>query len=90
MATLDYNAISSRWKSTMPNRAILKDLISQTRGRLIIMNDSDLYMDFNEEDLLSHKIEDAKTKLSATESTKFFEDYTVQDYSKQYTIEIEK
>ena len=54
------------------------------------MNDSDLYMDFNEEDLLSHKIEDAKTKLSATESTKFFEDYTVQDYSKQYTIEIEK
>ncbi len=90
MASLDYSAISSRWKSTMPNRAILKDLISQSRGRLILMNDNDLYLDFNEEDHLSEKIEDEQTKLSSTELKKYLKNYTEQDYSKQFTIEIEK
>ena len=38
MATLDYHVISANWQNTMPNRALLRDLLKQTRGRLMVMN----------------------------------------------------
>lgn len=40
MATLDLERISDGWKSTMPNKHLLEDLIRRTGGRFFIMNES--------------------------------------------------
>jgi hypothetical protein len=42
MATLDLERISDGWKSTMPNKHLLADLIRRTGGRFFIMNEKDL------------------------------------------------
>lgn len=42
MATLDLDRISEGWKSTMPNKELLKDLGRRTGGRLYIMNEKSL------------------------------------------------
>lgn len=39
MATLDRKRISSGWKSTMPNKYLLEELIRRTGGRFFIMNE---------------------------------------------------
>jgi hypothetical protein len=62
MATLSYHKISSRWKGTMPNRMILKELIQRTRGRFIVTWMKDLFYDLND----TIKLED---KVNATRST---------------------
>ena len=36
MATLNYDVISNGWKTTMPNRAIVKELLERTKGRTIV------------------------------------------------------
>ncbi|MCC9608784.1 hypothetical protein LOC68_08530 [Blastopirellula sp. JC732] len=46
---IDYNVISSEGKSTMPNRLIVKQLREQAQGRLIIMNEHDLFYDTDDE-----------------------------------------
>ncbi len=40
MATLDRTRINSRWKSTMPNPHLLKDLIQRCKGKLFIMDEN--------------------------------------------------
>lgn len=42
MATLDLNRIAERWKSTMPNKHLLKELIKRCQGRVFLMNESDI------------------------------------------------
>ena len=42
MATLDLERISKGWKSTMPNKHLLDDLIRRTGGRFFIMNETDV------------------------------------------------
>jgi hypothetical protein len=42
MATLDRDRISSRWKSTMPNKHLLSELIRRTGGRFFIMNETEI------------------------------------------------
>jgi len=42
MATLDLERISKGWKSTMPNKLLLEDLIRRTSGRFFIMNEKDI------------------------------------------------
>ena len=86
MATLDYNIISSGWKTTMPNRAIIKELLSRTKGRLMIMRENDLFYDFNEEVPLSDKIKEARNKMSDAEETKFKNNYKENDLFLQYTV----
>ena len=71
MATLDYDVISDGWKSTMPNRAILKDLIEKTQGRVVIMNEQNLYMDFKNKELLSVKLKEARSKMSKNDHDAF-------------------
>ncbi|WP_337041351.1 MBL fold metallo-hydrolase [Emticicia sp. 17c] len=44
MATLDYHVISSGWTNTMPNRDLIADLLTRTKGRVIIMNEEGLYV----------------------------------------------
>ena len=40
MATLDRTRINSRWKSTMPNPYLLKELIQRCKGKLFIMDET--------------------------------------------------
>lgn len=39
MATLDRTRISEKWKSTMPNKFLIQELIRRTQGKLFIMNE---------------------------------------------------
>jgi hypothetical protein len=73
MATLDYTVISDTWKSTMPNRAILADLLTQTRGRLMVLRDDDLFFDAKQKVSLADKIADTRAEMSATVKKAFDE-----------------
>lgn len=42
MVTLDRTRISSKWKTTMPNKALLRDLIRRCDGRVFIMNEEEI------------------------------------------------
>jgi hypothetical protein len=42
MATLDRNRISKGWKSTMPNKFLLKELIKRCKGKLFIMDEFEI------------------------------------------------
>lgn len=42
MATLDRNRISKGWKSTMPNKHLLAELIRKTGGRFFIMDETEV------------------------------------------------
>ena len=42
MATLDRNRIASKWKSTMPNSALLQELIRRSQGKLFIMDEFEI------------------------------------------------
>ncbi|WP_353778483.1 hypothetical protein [Winogradskyella sp. 3972H.M.0a.05] len=90
MATLDFKKISSNWKSTMPNRGILKDLINQTRGRLIIMNEEDLFYDFDEKVPISERIKDERKRLTDKEKSKFNASYKEHKLYKQYKLDVTK
>ena len=41
-ATLDRNRIAAKWKSTMPNKLLLEELITRCQGKMIIMNELDI------------------------------------------------
>lgn len=89
MATLDYGVINDGWTSTMPNRAIIKELLARTKGRLMIMNEEGLFYDPNNEIPLSEKIEDARSEMSAAERSKFEKNLVVTDPMYiQYTISL--
>lgn len=71
MATLNYKVISNGWKSTMPNRAILKALLERTQGRTIFQNTEDLYFDFDKEFPLVDKIEEYQQQMSPAARNRF-------------------
>ena len=87
MATLDYNIINEGWTSTMPNRAIVKELLAKTKGRLMIMNEEDLFYDFNKEVPLKEKIEEARSRMSKKEKEEFDKNFEPNDpLYLQYTL----
>ena len=71
MATLNYDIISNGWKSTMPNRAIMKDLLTRTKGRTIVQNTKDLFFDLENEIPLADKIEEYRNQLTDAELDAF-------------------
>jgi hypothetical protein len=71
MASLDYKKISNGWKSTMPNRAIINELLKRTKGRLILMNDEDIFYDFDDQIKLEDKILEAREKMTSSEKRNF-------------------
>jgi beta-lactamase superfamily II metal-dependent hydrolase len=71
MATLDYNVISSGWKSTMPNRMIVKQLLEKTKGRTMIMNTDDMFYDLDDEIPIDEKIEEHRQQMNAAERQSF-------------------
>ena len=88
MATLDFNVISHNWKSTMPNRGILRDLIKKTKGRFIVMNEDGLFYDFDEKVPLEDKIEEQRSKLSQQERDAFRTSFKKTALYKQYTMHL--
>jgi hypothetical protein len=86
MATLDYGVISDGWKSTMPNRSLLKALLVQTKGRLLIMNDTDLSYDRTDEVPLGRKIDEERNKMSSKESKVFEKSFVEHPLYLQYTV----
>lgn len=71
MATLDYSVISNQWKGTMPNKAIVKELIEKTKGRLIIMQTEGLYSDKDETISLSDRIIQEQNRMTRIEQSNF-------------------
>ncbi|QDT99963.1 ComEC/Rec2 family competence protein [Gimesia aquarii] len=71
MATLNYDVISSGWKSTMPNRAILKALLERTNGRTIVQNTDNLFFDLENEIPLTDKIKEYQRRMSTDERNKY-------------------
>jgi hypothetical protein len=71
MATLDYDIISEGWKSTMPNRLIVRDLLRKTQGRLMIMNTNNLFYDFENQVPMEDKIKEARASMDAKAKIQF-------------------
>lgn len=89
MASLDYNIISNGWKSTMPNRLIIKDLLAQTKGRLMIMNTDNLFYDLDDLEKLSDKIVEHQANMKPAEKKKFDEDFdNTDEHFMEYVVRI--
>jgi len=86
MATLDYEVIAPAWKNTMPNRSLIKALVQQSKGRLMIMQTDKLYYDVDDTVLLKDKIERERKKMSKKEATLFQESYQEEDLFLQFTV----
>lgn len=88
MATLDFEKISKNWKSTMPNRGLLKDLINKTKGRFIVMNEKNLFYDFDGKIPLAKRIKDERQRLTDKEKKDFNKSYTETALYKQFKLKI--
>jgi len=86
MATLDYSVISNGWKSTMPNRAILKELLKRTKGRVMVMNVEELFYNESKNEKLSDKIEEAQNKMNNGEWDRFLDDYDEHELYLQFRV----
>jgi hypothetical protein len=86
MATLDYTVISNGWTTTMPNRAILAELLTRTKGRLMVMNEEDLFFDRENQIPLAGRIQSARDQMSAKIKTDFARDYVEDPLFLQYTV----
>ena len=75
MATLDYTIITDGWKKTMPNKAIIRELLERTKGKLMIQNEEGLYYDFNDKVPLKDKIAEARKEMSPKEKKQFEKDH---------------
>ena len=71
MATLDYAVIHAGWTMTMPNRDLVKELLARTKGRLMVMNEEGLFLDFNKQVPLGDKIAEARSRMSDRERQEF-------------------
>ena len=71
MATLDYDNISPHWRTTMPNKAIIDDILEKTKGKLLIMNEKDLPYDRKQNSLLADEILRHKNMMPPDEATGF-------------------
>lgn len=88
MASLDYGVISSGWKSTMPNRAILKNLLKRTKGRLMVMSEKDLFFNKSKTEKLGDKIEEARGKMNQDELQQFKRDFEEHELYLQYRVRV--
>jgi hypothetical protein len=86
MATLDYSVISKGWKNTMPNRAILAELLTRTKGRFMVMNEEDLFFDREKQVPLGSRIQSARSQMSTKIKKDFARDYVEDPLFLQYTV----
>lgn len=71
MATLDYGVISASWTGTMPNQGLLDDLLTKTKGRLMVMRTDNVFYDALKTVPLASRIEKARAEMSPTEAAAF-------------------
>ena len=89
MATLDYEVINDGWTSTMPNRAIIKELLARTKGRLMIMNEKGLFFDFHDDVPLREKIDEARDNMTTKERAAFTKNFDDSNpLYLQYTVKL--
>ena len=86
MATLDYSAISPQWKGTMPNRALLKALVTQTKGRLMVMNTNQLFYDKANTVDLRNRILQERKKMTSKEIQEFTNSYREENLYLHFTV----
>jgi hypothetical protein len=86
MATLDYEVISSTWTSTMPNSDLIKALLDQTKGRVMITNEKGLFYDPKKTVPLSPKIKEARKKMTIQEAGEFASNYIEDPLYYQFTV----
>ena len=86
MATLDYSVISNGWTTTMPNRAILAELLTRTKGRLMVMNEKELFFDKQNTIPLGDRIRSARSQMSKKLKKDFTRDYVEDPLYLQYTV----
>jgi hypothetical protein len=85
MATLDYDRISDGWTGTMPNRDLVSDLLTRTKGRLIIMNENGLFTDqTTKKKTLHEKIEEVRSQLMSPAEQKNFKNSMEKDEQELY------
>ena len=87
MAPLDYDVISGGWKSTMPNRLILKNLLKQTKGRTFVMNPDGIFYDLNDRVPLAKAIKDERNKMTASERSAFEAAHSEGDHFIEYVVQ---
>ncbi|HEX8530431.1 MAG TPA: hypothetical protein VF646_10425, partial [Cytophagales bacterium] len=87
MATLDYGIISSGWTSTMPNRDLLRELITRTKGRLMVMQEDKVLYDKRTGVLLADRIREERGKMSSKELEAFNAAYEERPLYLQYTVQ---
>jgi len=78
--------ISNGWTTTMPNRAILAELLTRTKGRLMVMNEKDLFFDRENQIPLAGRIQSARSQMSTKIKTDFAGDYVEDPLYLQYTV----
>ncbi|GAB3809123.1 hypothetical protein GCM10028819_49690 [Spirosoma humi] len=84
MATLDYNIISNGWKTTMPNRDLITDLLTRTKGRLLIMNEDGLTIDLTSgKEPLNKKILEIREQLMNSQEREDFKKAVTEDKSNE-------
>ncbi|MCO6044440.1 hypothetical protein NG895_11035 [Aeoliella sp. ICT_H6.2] len=88
MATLNYEVISSGWTSTMPNRAILKELLERTKGRTIIQNTDDLFFDLDLTIPVVDKIEEYQEEMTDDERQLYTDSVVDDDLYVEVTINV--
>lgn len=86
MATLDYNVISSKWLKTMPNKGLLRDLVRQTKGRLLVSNLDNLFYDLHNKTTLKDQLEKERNRMSAAERKAFKDSHVENELYYQCTI----
>lgn len=88
MASLDYDSISPGWTRTMPNHFLLKELLTRTKGRLIVMNDDKLLYNKKTGQTLADEIVKVKSTMGIQEQKSFADAYVDDPHFHQYTVKI--
>jgi len=86
MATLDYDVISKNWKNTMPNKGLIKALLKQAKGRVIIMNEDGLFYDPDNSLALKDKIKSERAAMCTTDLDNFEKSFTENDLYFEFTV----
>jgi hypothetical protein len=86
MATLDYGIISTGWTGTMPNQPLLKELLTRTKGRLLVMNEKELLYDRKKGKTLTDEIKKVRSTMSAAEKAAFKKAYLEDPLFLQFTV----
>lgn len=87
MATLDYGIISKGWKNTMPNRDLVQALLTRTKGRLMIMQETGLFVaQAGTKTPLHDKIAEAREQMSSADKADFNSSFKETPLYLQYTV----